>query len=898
MNMETKMAYFKEQNRPPPTPEPVPHRWEDEDPVTAHDAESSQIRAWLKRLPHDGVKYRELTKAHAFLKHRARDPASAEALADFEALLEERWPKFSPPAEDGRPKTMGLFLSAMRDVFGPDEYETVKREVWAELTDGEREAIEAERAAAKAESTAEVERRKAEQHKAEQRKRQAESSAGAEEGKRRRQADPDERRSGRSLGRTIENLLVGVAAMPDPEHRKTQVVVRLTADGDFVCPISGERHPPQLSKVKLTKAIGALTLHCGSGCPPACKNKSQKIGRFSGATGAPDDEPPPTDVFTPTADDALDVARLDLAVRRWTDDELVSVDVDALWADVDCVERFPSLASTWAELAERRATATRGVPVADATPLAEVHVIAAQLVVLEFADPTLRVGSRRVELLHSPLSFSARVATTLTPFDLYQYLEFTVAWVCADDEYVERVADGDRMLPTFKKTPARKALEAYGRVQLPTFPKGHNTLRAVVELFHNHLMYDRRMFEPRPDRQPDVLNEFVGYQAELHAPPQTPGERARAEAGCRLFENHLLVLCDGLVTCRDYLLDWLAHHVQHPTGPIGAMPTISGVEGLGKSEILRIALQALLGEPLVWYTSDVGRDLFERFNDHMQTVLVVLLDETQRAGVQHKQADRLKSQVTARKRPTEAKYGRRRMDDCYAGFMAFTNHTSNLLDVTKTDRRYFLVRGWDGFKAVHPPGYYRALVGCFAEGCVVRHLFDRLRARDLSRFDPEQIPMTALRAAEMDNSRGLVDRFFAEWLEGDAEVTGAVPLANGGEGVTANALYEDIERWRERTGHYEGFGWSAKVVRDWAKAHGLYAQRRVDGTVRRVVVLDHDKIAGAVALPEGEEETLPFSALRPCAEDDEETATKQAQEVSARVDTLLAEIRADVKTLK
>ena len=61
-------------------------------------------------------------------------------------------------------------------------------------------------------------------------------------------------------------------------------------------------------------------------------------------------------------------------------------------------------------------------------------------------------------------------------------------------------------------------------------------------------------------------------------------------------------------------------------------------------------------------------------------------------------------------------------------------------------------------------------------------------------------------------------------------------------------------------------------------------------------MLDGDKIAGAVALPDVEgEKTLPFSAH---ADDEAAKRAGLQKELSARMDALLAEIRADLKTLQ
>ena len=162
-----------------------------------------------------------------------------------------------------------------------------------------------------------------------------------------------------------------------------------------------------------------------------------------------------------------------------------------------------------------------------------------------------------------------------------------------------------------------------------------------------------------------------------------------------------------------------------------------------------------------------------------------------------------------------------------------------------------------------------------------KHLFDRLQARDLAGFDPQKIPMTALRQSEMDNSRGLMDRFFAEWLETDGIVADRLSLSDGDVGVQATALYTIIEAWRERNGHFKPFGWSATAVRQWTKSHSLYKQRRVGERTVRVVVLDRATIAAALALPELPKGPVAFSALPADADPVKELLTEVCEDVAA-----------------
>ena len=103
-------------------------------------AETELIARWINEIaawPGE-VGYPQLTAIYAYLVHRTTacnvdNPEHADVImADdsanldtFEALLQEKWPKYKRPNVNGASRTMGLFVNATKHIFG-SEYKAVK----------------------------------------------------------------------------------------------------------------------------------------------------------------------------------------------------------------------------------------------------------------------------------------------------------------------------------------------------------------------------------------------------------------------------------------------------------------------------------------------------------------------------------------------------------------------------------------------------------------------------------------------------------------------------------------------------------------------------------------------------------------------------------------------------
>jgi len=107
--------------------------------------------------------------------------------------------------------------------------------------------------------------------------------------------------------------------------------------------------------------------------------------------------------------------------------------------------------------------------------------------------------------------------------------------------------------------------------------------------------YHRLAFHPIPQTA-DTLNLWVPHTVE---PIQ----------GCwKIIEDYLLeVICDGDLALFDYIIQFLAHALQHPEEKPGIMIVLIGAEGVGKGFFIRL-LEALWGATTL-QVSDIAKKL-------------------------------------------------------------------------------------------------------------------------------------------------------------------------------------------------------------------------------------------------------------------------------------------------
>lgn len=240
----------------------------------------------------------------------------------------------------------------------------------------------------------------------------------------------------------------------------------------------------------------------------------------------------------------------------------------------------------------------------------------------------------------------------------------------------------------------------------------------------NTIEYHRLAFHPIPQPS-DTLNLWV---------PHTVVPR---QGTWTVIEDYLIdVICDGDLGLFEYLIQFLAHALQHPEEKPGIMIVLIGSEGVGKGFLVRL-LEALWGATTL-QVSDIAA-ITGNFNAALQRAFWVALDECMFHG-DKKPQDRMKSLVTEPTIQVEQKYEPSRTIESFHRFIACTNH-AQWGQIRSDDRRYLFIKVSDCHK--QDTGYFGQLSNALNDSSTLPALAYHLVNLDITKFNPRSKPQTA-----------------------------------------------------------------------------------------------------------------------------------------------------------
>jgi hypothetical protein len=315
----------------------------------------------------------------------------------------------------------------------------------------------------------------------------------------------------------------------------------------------------------------------------------------------------------------------------------------------------------------------------------------------------------------------------------------------------------------------------------------------------NTIEYHRLAFHPIP--QPaDTLNLWV------------PHTVVPMQGTWTVIENYLIdVICDGDLALFDYLIQFLAHALQHPEEKPGIMIVLIGAEGVGKGFLVRL-LEALWGATTL-QVSDIAA-ITGNFNAGLERAFWVALDECMFKG-DKKSQDRMKSLVTEPAIQVEQKYEPSRTIESFHRFIACTNH-AQWGQIRSDDRRYLFIKVSDCHK--QDTGYFGLLSNALNDGVTVPALAHYLINLDITKFNPRSKPQTAEGFEQKRRSLSGFARYWNEVLDkgrfGVASESGAYGSLDYEDGVfvTSQALIEKYKDYNHIAERYESI--QAKTIRD------------------------------------------------------------------------------------
>ena len=315
----------------------------------------------------------------------------------------------------------------------------------------------------------------------------------------------------------------------------------------------------------------------------------------------------------------------------------------------------------------------------------------------------------------------------------------------------------------------------------------------------NTIEYHRLAFHPIP-QSADTLNLWV------------PHTVVPAQGVWTVIENYLKdVICDGDLALFNYIIQFLAHALQHPEEKPGIMIVLIGAEGVGKGFFIRL-LEALWGATTL-QVSDIAA-ITGNFNAGLERAFWVALDECMFFG-DKKALDRMKSITTEPWIQVEQKYEPPKIIFSVHRLVACTNH-AQWGQIRSDDRRYLFIKVSDCHK--QDTGYFGLLSNALNDGVTVPALAYYLVNLDITKFNPRSKPQTAEGFEQKRRSLSGFARYWNEVLDkgrfGVASESGAYGSLDYEDGmfVTSQALIEKYKDYNHTAERYNSI--QTKTIHD------------------------------------------------------------------------------------
>ena len=264
------------------------------------------------------------------------------------------------------------------------------------------------------------------------------------------------------------------------------------------------------------------------------------------------------------------------------------------------------------------------------------------------------------------------------------------------------------------------------------------------------------MFPDKTKCPADVYNLWAGFSAEKMT---TDLSDEAVRGGLVRILKHFEMICSGEAKSYNFLLDLIAHAVQHPDKKLGVVICLVGAQGCGKGTVWDI-IERLVGGSGCFTTKKPERDVFGHFNGRMKDAFFVRMAECTKKKLE---ADELKDIITGHKIDVHEKYCPVVEVKSYARFFIDTNRVDAIPD-EHGERRYFIIKCNEAMIG-HDPDYFIPLrEEVLADDRVIRAFFEFLRARTIKpSYHGNDIPVGEYARALKDSKRSETEAFL-EWL--------------------------------------------------------------------------------------------------------------------------------------
>jgi hypothetical protein len=342
--------------------------------------------------------------------------------------------------------------------------------------------------------------------------------------------------------------------------------------------------------------------------------------------------------------------------------------------------------------------------------------------------------------------------------------------------------------------------------------------------------YKRVVFKPSVIKQGDTgdtYNTWRGFSVE----PKS--------GNCDKVIHHIeRMACKGDSTLSEYLLNWIAHTLQHPDQPAGTAIVLRGDKGTGKG-LLGTFLMGLWGGHGMHISNP--KHLTGNFNAHLANTCFLFADEAFFSGDKSHEGT-LKALITEKFLTVERKGIDAIQQPNYLKVFMATN-SQWAIPATSDERRYFV----SDMETRQNRAYYAELSAAMEDKSVQSAFLYAMLNRDITGFHTGDIPesdaLKDQRLHSMDSvGKWMVDSISAGGFEVKGE-RGEVFIEKWKEEIKAKTLFDSFIFWcdAQRVGEYgrltqQGFG---RRLNKWG-----FSGRKSDGNiVRHVMTLEKAKEA-------------------------------------------------------
>jgi hypothetical protein len=270
------------------------------------------------------------------------------------------------------------------------------------------------------------------------------------------------------------------------------------------------------------------------------------------------------------------------------------------------------------------------------------------------------------------------------------------------------------------------ALRYAPRVITTTDAEGKAKAKPLAKAWIEHPLrrsYEGIVLEPNGAADPNVLNLWRGWPIEPR-----PGDWS-------LLQDHILnVIAGGDRKLFDYILNWLAHAVQHPNEPAEVAIVLQGEKGTGKTKFCTI-VRRLFGQHGLSISNT--KHMIGHFNAHLRDCILLHADEA--FSVKDMQGDSvLKAMITDPVLMIERK-GVDAVPSPNRLHILISGNAERLVHATPDERRYVVCNVSNARQ--NDFAYFKAMDEQQASGGDAGMLHDLLH-RDITGFHPRNAPQT------------------------------------------------------------------------------------------------------------------------------------------------------------